>query len=117
MLDFAREFRPGCLGFGLVAALDGIVNGANPNSEFRNPKEIRIPKPENAEQPLSEGILAEMSRTREFLATAVNRRAPHARDSETPPTKVSAFGFRISGFFRISDFGPRIYHCHVPRPR
>ena len=43
-----------------------------------------------------------------------SERIPNSENQKLKPSRLDPFGLRTSGFFRISDFGLRIFHTITP---
>src|SRR3974390_2877631 len=71
----------------------------DPKSEIRDPKEIRNPNSENRQ---------DVVRAYVGSYTVLEMAGLSAGNGFLPERAVGLFGFRISGFFRISDLGFRI---------
>jgi hypothetical protein len=86
--------------------------------EDRNPKAERTPK---AEIRIVDAALAVPSHRRDQMRISGSRNAPFRRQQAALPPEggvlamgsnvstLPVFGFRVSPFFRISDFGLRVY--------
>jgi hypothetical protein len=69
---------------------EGLLPKKRPKAEGRNPKEGRIPNAEFRRVLGGQGVFA-------------------LREAHSPAFLDSHFGFRVSGFFRISVFGLRTF--------
>ena len=94
---------------------------SNPNAEIRQPKEIRSPN-RPPQRPINDSPSA-CSRRRHGADLVPNCRVPSASlprrlllfpllKQIRPQCHAARFGFRSSGFFRISAFGLRIFPPH-----
>ena len=80
---------------GGLPGVSGVMRLRNPKTESRNPKEIRSPKPE--------------------ITDAFDRRGADRPTDSWSAKSLGLFGFRNSGFFRVSGFGLRISRAtHSP---